>query len=331
MNPRYLNAKFLPVNKGGPLVTRQFFVPALLATAVTVAVAAPKSPGTFVGPTACASCHVQETNVWKGTRHHASFDAVESNPKYKEILAVVGDSKSMKTSATCTICHFTMVASGGGKPAAKSGPSCESCHGAASGWLKVHGDYGKGATKDTETKAHALERQMQSELAGMRAPRNLFDIASSCAECHGMAHPALDGTVLGKMLEAGHPLEPEFELVRYSQGTVRHRFYPVGSNGENHVMSAPERARMFLVGAAVRLVSATRALDKSKDPGYRAVQKQRIDDALDALGPVKSLPEVAALIAKPSTEAARKVADTAAARDLSKELGSKLPDPATYK
>lgn len=310
-------------------MTRSILV--MLAAAVTAASAAPKTAGTFVGANACASCHVQETAVWKATRHHASFDAAETNPKYKDILAVVGDSKSMKTSATCTLCHFTMVPSGGGKPAAKSGPSCESCHGAASGWVKVHGDYGKGVTKETESKAHALERQMKSELAGMRAPRNLFEIASSCAECHGMAHPALEGTVLAKMLEAGHPLEPEFELVRYSQGTVRHRFYPVGSNGENHVMSAAERARMFVVGAAVRIVSATLALDKSKDPGYRAAQKQRIDDAKDALEPVKALPEVAELLARPTPEAARKVADTAAARDLSKELGSKLPDPSTYK
>lgn len=304
----------------------------LAAPLATAALAASKdADGAFVGPGACASCHLQETNVWKGTKHYKGFDGAEANPKHKDILAVVGDSKSMKTSATCTLCHFTMVSSGGGKPLAKAGPSCESCHGAASEWIKVHADFGKGVTKEKESEQHRLERRLAANKAGMRSPRELFDIASSCAQCHGMAHPGLSGEVLAKMLEAGHPLEPQWELVRYSQGSVRHRFYPVGSGTENHTMTAGELARMFVVGQAVRLVSATRALEKSKDPGYRAAQKQRAQDARDALDPVKELPEVAALLATPTEETARRVAETASARDLSDELSGKLPHQTTYK
>lgn len=300
----------------------------LAAAAIAVAKDAPPA---FVGAGACASCHPQETVVWKGTKHHKSYDAAEANPKHKDILATVGDGKSMKTSPTCTLCHFSLVGSGGGKPVAKSGPSCESCHGAASEWVKVHADYGKGATKETESEQHKLERRLAALKASMRSPRELFDIATSCAQCHGMAHAALTGQVLAKMLEAGHPLEPEWELVRYSQGTVRHRFYPVGSGTENLTMTEGERARMFVVGQAVRLLSATRALEKSRDPGYRAAQKQRIAQAQDALAPVKDLPEIGAFLARPTEEAARSVAKTAAARDLSGKLSSKLPHPTTYK
>lgn len=314
-------------------MTRTPLVVALLSAGLATAglAASKEAAPTFVGPGACASCHTQETNIWKGTKHHRSFDAVETSPKCKDILAVVGDAKTVKGSATCALCHFTMVATGGGKPAAKSGPSCENCHGAASSWIKVHAEYGKGATKETESQEHRLERRLASARAGMRSPRELFDIASSCAQCHGMTHPGLSGEVLAKMLEAGHPLEPEWELVRYSQGSVRHRYYPVGSSTENHTMTAGELSRMFVVGQAVRLLSATRALEKSKDPGYRAAQKQRAAGARDALEPVKALPEVEAFLAKPTEATARRVAETAAARDLSEELASKLPHQTTYK
>ena len=293
--------------------------------------AAGKATGVnVVGPAACASCHPRETEVWKGSKHFRAFDGVEKNPKFKDILAATGGA-SMKTSATCTLCHFTMVSSGGGKAVAKAGPSCEGCHGAAAGWVKIHGDYGKGFAPETEPAAHRDERRAKSVAAGMHAAQDLYDIASNCAVCHGLAHPDLASKTLEKMLEAGHPLEPEWELVRYSQGSVRHRFYPVGGPADNKEMTQAERSRMFVVGQAARLVSATRALDKSKDPGYRAAQKQRVANARDALAPVAKLPEVAALLAKPDDTSGRAVAAAVAGKDYSKELAGKLPDPGTYK
>ena len=311
-------------------MTRCLLVLGLVTALLSGAQAEPEPASAFVGPGACAACHAQETAVWKGTKHHRSFESIESNPKHGDILAAVGE-RSMKTAATCTLCHFTMVSTGGGKRIAKSGPSCESCHGAAAGWVKVHADFGRGFSKETETPEHQRERRQRAAAAGMRSPHDLFDIASSCTQCHGMAHPGLDGAVLAKMLQAGHPFEPEWELVRYSQGSVRHRFYPVGVGTENRPMNAAERARMFVIGQAARLLSATQAFEKSSDPGYRAAQKQRADNARDALEPVKALPEVAELLARPTPESARRVAAVAAARDLSTEVSAKLPDPAIYK
>ena len=55
-------------------------------------------------------------------------------------------------------------------------------------------------------------------------PAQLFDVASNCMSCHGLANPALSAEHAAAMLDNGHPLKPDFELVAYSQGTVRHRF-----------------------------------------------------------------------------------------------------------
>jgi hypothetical protein len=87
-----------------------------------------------------------------------------------------------------------------------------------------------------------------------------------------MNHSGLDGDTLAKMLGAGHPLKTEFELVLYSQGSVRHRFYPPNVN-QNSEMTAPELARLFVEGQAAKLVSATDALSKSSDAKYQEVQK----------------------------------------------------------
>ena len=56
--------------------------------------------------------------------------------------------------------------------------------------------------------------------------------------------------VLAKMLDAGHPSEPEFELVRYSQGSVRHRYYPPDFE-KNSEMTLPQRLRCQKIGGTI--------------------------------------------------------------------------------
>ena len=70
----------------------------------------------------------------------------------------------------------------------------------------------------------------------------LFDIAENCASCHSLARKGVDPAVMAKMIDAGHPPGSTFELVQYSQGSVRHRFYPpdVTKNAE---MSPAELSR----------------------------------------------------------------------------------------
>ena len=284
------------------------------------------------GAETCQTCHSAEYAVWEQTKHFSSFREVHKNPKAKDILAAVGGSTNMKANETCTLCHYSMIQdSVDAKPAAKSGTSCESCHGASSQWLNIHNDYGgPEVTKETETPDHKAKRLADAEAAGWIHPGKKLGIAGNCMTCHGLAHPKLGGDTLSKMLAAGHPLNTDFELVKYSQGTVRHRFYPPDTS-VNADPTPAELARMFVIGKAAQLVSATQAMSKSTDSAYQEAQKKRVDDATAALSAVKSVPEAAQLIASPSEDSAKKLEAAIADKDLSAEVGSLLPDPSSYK
>jgi len=133
-------------------------------------------------------------------------------------------------------CHYTKNPD----ERASASVSCQKCHGAASEWVDVHNNYGgKDVKKEDESPAHAKERVAKAKAAGMIRPEMLFDIASNCMGCHGFAHPNVSGDKFAKLLAAGHMMNQEYELVRYSQGQVRHRFYPYGST-TNQPMTGAE-------------------------------------------------------------------------------------------
>ncbi|MGY8959586.1 MAG: multiheme c-type cytochrome, partial [Alphaproteobacteria bacterium] len=253
-----------------------------------------------VGPKVCKECHIAEYKVTTGTKHFTSVKTVHKDKRAKKIVRAVGD-KRMKKSDTCKMCHYTEVQKkAGGKRKIVAGPSCESCHGPASNWLKIHNDYGKGVKRDTESAAHKTERLQNAEAAGMVLPSKMFDVATNCMSCHGLAAPGLDEKSAAVMLDNGHPLNPDFELVAYSQGTVRHRFYPpdVTTNKE---LSAAEKSQLYVVGQAAALVRASAAIKKSTHEKYMAAQKKRIATATAALEAVKgSVPAAGALFAGPS-------------------------------
>ena len=200
----------------------------LLAFACSTASAAPYAEG----PKKCQECHEAEYAVWEDTQHAKSYKTLHKTDAADVILAAVGD-KRMKKSETCQLCHYTMIQKdAGAKAKAKAGISCESCHGASSQWRHVHNNFGSGNAKD-ETTEHKTQRQQAARDAGMIWSFMHYDIASNFNTCHGLAHPGLDGAVLATMLDAGHPINPEFELVAYSQGQVRHRFYPPDISGND--------------------------------------------------------------------------------------------------
>lgn len=279
----------------------------------------------FVGPKKCEECHTAEAKVWEGTKHFESFKTIHKNDKAKDIVEAVGD-KRMKRSDTCTICHYSEEQKdAGAKPKQVAGPSCESCHGAASDWINIHNDYGKGVKRDDEPADHKAARIKNAEAAGMVRPEKLFDVASNCMACHGLGREELDGKTAATMLDAGHPLKPDFELVRYSQGTVRHRFYPPDVT-VNKEMTPAEKSQMYVVGQAAALVSATAALSKSDHPKYKAAQEQRIATAKAALDAVKGqLPEAGALLADPSVANGRALSAAVKGKDLSGAVGGMLP------
>ena len=287
------------------------------------------------GAKLCEECHEAEFKVWQKTKHFTSFRTVHREPKDagkpspKKILAAVGGQKRMKRNVTCYLCHYTLEKKdAGAKPQAKSGTSCESCHGASSDWLLLHDNYGgKDVKRAAEAADHKVKRIADSKAAGLIWPTMKYEVAENCMNCHGLANPDLKADDLAKMLGAGHPINPGFELVKYSQGSVRHRHYPpdIKVNAE---MTSKEQAEFFVIGQAAALVSATSVMSKSNEPKYIEAQKKRAENAKAALAGVA---EAAALLAAPNRENALKLAGAIAGKDLTGAVGSKLPAKSDYK
>jgi hypothetical protein len=287
------------------------------------------------GAKLCEECHEEEFKVWQKTKHFKSFRTVHREPKDaskpspKKILKAVGGQKRMKRNETCYLCHYTLEKKdAGAKPQAKSGTSCESCHGASSDWLPLHDNYGgKDVKREAETAGNKTKRIADSKAAGLIWPTMKYEVAENCMTCHGLANPNLKADDLAKMLGAGHPINPDFELVKYSQGSVRHRHYPPNMK-VNAEMSPKQQAEFYAIGQAAALVSATGVMSKSSEQKYVDAQKKRVENAKAALSGV---PEAAALLASPSRENALKFSAAIAGKDLTGAVGSKLSAKGDYK
>jgi hypothetical protein len=287
----------------------------------------------MVGPQKCVDCHKAENAVWEGSKHATSFKDIHRKPEVKDIIAAAGGNTNMRRNEVCTACHFSNTkANATAAATASAGPSCESCHGNASEWINIHNDYGgAGAKRETETAAHKAERIRKSAAAGMIWPSNLYDVAENCLSCHGLGRADVPADTIAKMVAAGHPAGSNFELVRYSQGTVRHRFYPPDVT-RNAQMTPAELSRVFLTGHAAALVQTSAATGKSSDPKLQKTLDDIKAAARTAIDSVKGqVPEAAALLARPSEENAKKFVAALAAKDLSTQVGSRLPAPSTYK
>ncbi len=278
-----------------------------------------------LGPKKCQECHKAEVEVWEATPHATSFKSIHKSKKAKAIVKAVGG-KRMKKEALCAGCHYTTTKkNAGAKPKLAAGPSCESCHGPASDWFAIHNNYGAGKTAATEDAAHKAARIKNASTKGMIWPTQLFDVAANCNSCHGMAAAALPGDKIKAMLDAGHPINAEFEVVEYSQGVVRHRFYPPKVT-ENQKMTKAEMARLFVVGQAANLVSATSSMSKTDHAAYKAAQQKRIAAATAVLKSIAGqVPEAGKVVASPTPENGRALAAAVAGKDLSGAVGSKLP------
>lgn len=209
------------------------------------------NPHDVIGVQSCEKCHAAEISVWKQTPHHETFLTLHRKPEAKQIADKLGIS-SFKNDSACVKCHYTMQAAHNGIEAI-SGVSCESCHGAAKNWVNVHNDYGgTGVTKQSETQEHRIARLRGSISGGMRNPINVYMVAQSCYRCHTVPDERLVNV-------GGHKAGSlDFEIVSWSQGTVRHNF--VRSNGQTNDPSSPDRLRqMFVAGMIADLEFSLRA------------------------------------------------------------------------
>ncbi|MEX2315729.1 MAG: cytochrome c family protein [Pirellulales bacterium] len=211
----------------------------------------PRDAAKIVGSDQCAKCHDKEVQRWLRTTHFATFDTLHRRPEAKQIADRLG-LPSIKRNDTCVQCHYTEQ-SQEGRVRVVAGVSCESCHGAAADWINFHADYGgENATKQMESAEHRRQRLEHSILRGMNNPHNVYLVAKQCYNCHTVPNERLVNV-------GGHSAgSPNFELVAWSQGLVRHNFLRTGgtANGE----STPAQLRvLYVVGVLADLEYSLRA------------------------------------------------------------------------
>ena len=251
---------------------------------------AASDPAKTVGPNACAECHKQEVEAWKGTHHFKTFREMPRNSTAKEIADRMGV-RRIKSESLCLNCHFT-VQQKDNKAEPVSGISCESCHSAGQDWIKVHSGF-SGKKADTETKAEKEARWKLADSKGMIRPSSLYQLAKNCYGCHVVPQEEL-------VNKGGHRAGSAFELVSWLQGEVRHNTWH--SKGKDNVPASAARKRMlFLVGLGVELETALRAVGKAtvRKP-YAFVMAKRADRSRKQLAAAAkaapNVPEIAKMI-----------------------------------
>jgi hypothetical protein len=275
----------------------------ILAGAILPATQGHAQEAVVVGQQECQKCHVTESKAWLASPHAmASFADLSSEkaPKFAEAMGVTGDFKD----SLCAQCHATDPAG-----SSDNGVSCESCHNSAgpeaSGWFSVHSDYGLpngGAgspigMRDQEPEAHRKSRIAKCEEQGMLRSSNIYAIAKNCLDCHTVPNE--------KLVNAGHPTSKRFELVRWSQGVVRHNFaLDQSTNAEAPSLwlkplparpnRSPENRQklMFVAGQLADLEMSLRARAEASDGDYGKAFNSRIEDAQGELEDLSHIPEV---------------------------------------
>ncbi len=279
------------VRRGKLLILRSVYWLAVVVFGLVVGVVSPLRvmAAKVEGPNACVECHKKEGSIWKNTHHHSTFRDMPRSKKAREIGRKM-KIKRMKASSLCLGCHFTSQKVKKKKKAI-AGISCESCHGAGKNYIKVHAEFSGKKNKESESKAEARQRWVKSEKAGMIRPTTIYRLAKNCYSCHVV--PREDLVNVG-----GHPAGSKFELYSWSQGEIRHNvWYSKGKS--NPVANAKRRRKLFIVGLAVELETALRAVGGAKKRKAYAVRMAlRADAARKKLAAAaKALPDVGELSA----------------------------------
>jgi hypothetical protein len=276
-------------------------------------------PAKTVGANACAECHKEEAEAWKGTHHFKTFREMPRNTKANEIAEKMGV-RRIKSESLCASCHFT-VQQKNNRDETVSGISCESCHGDGQDWIKVHSGF-SGKTVLFESKAEEKARWKLSDSKGMIRPRSFYQLAKNCYGCHVVPQEDL-------VNKGGHRAGSAFELVSWSQGEVLHNtWYSKGRI--NQPASAARMRMLYLVGLGVEFETAIRGIARAKVRWLYAFEMaKRADRARKQLAAAAKaapgVPEIAEMV-KLSYSAGLKLNNerrlTAAADEVSKQLVS---------
>ena len=241
----------------------------------------------LMGPLACAECHKPLFDAWKQSHHARAARIVLRRPNALAMARAMGLDR-IKGPGLCLDCHFSLESAGGaalGFPL--EGVACESCHGSASDWYGAHSRHGmKEATSPSIPAVRGQGTFVEPADIGMITPANLYAVAANCLGCHAVTNQRL-------IDRAGHPLGRGFELVAWSQGEVRHNLW---FSGDNREASPARKRKMYVIGQAVDLELALRALARieagSKLGGYAVGLAQRAQAALEALRRIAALARV---------------------------------------
>lgn len=249
------------------------------------------NPVDVKGPNACGECHKETVKAWKQSHHSSTFKDMPRSDEARDIADKMGIAR-IKSESECLTCHFTL-AEDETLVTPISGISCESCHGAGANWIDVHSDFGgKDVEAENEKPEHKLKRYADSEAAGMIRPSNLYELAANCYGCHTVPNEKLVNI-------GGHTAGSKFELVRWSQGEVRHNLW----YSEDNTEAGLNRKRgLYIIGKMLDFEYALRGVAKASKAGDYAISMakrakralaflKKIDESIDD----KQLSEIIAI------------------------------------
>ncbi len=277
------------------VLNRMVRIPALLIAAL---LACSVSAGAFagqpdwdwkkvVGAKECYDCHEPEGQVWQAT-HHATGFAADKEAEAKELAVLMGFKKHDDASSTCATCHYTVGANRSKTKQKISrkepGVSCESCHGPGEEYIKDHQEMEK--LEDGSAEMKALKAKLDG--MGMIRPEHTYKLAKNCISCHLVTEQEL-------VNKGKHSTGSDFELVAWSQGEVRHNFDPADASETNQVASKEHQRMLYLVGQAVQLELALRALGGAAAgtefaKGMKAKAMKALENLKAANGKIQSNP-----------------------------------------
>jgi len=228
-----------------------------------------------VGAERCRECHEREYRHWSRTTHAVLLTESEDDGVLDLVEEIpdalgIGD---VETDAACAKCHFSEYRDASGEQ--RLAPiDCESCHGKASGWIEVHGDYGSknGVQIDDPAAEDPLHRKRRLEEAiaeGMAHPSTIVGITQNCFECHvGPGERIIN--------VGGHAAGSDFELVTHFEEAVRHNYQQVAPHA-NMPLSEVRRRQLYVVGRALDLEYSLRGLARATEEGrYLRSMKARV-------------------------------------------------------
>jgi len=250
-------------------------------------------PAKVIGPDECGECHKAEVNVWRKTHHYTTFQELPRKDKAREIADKM-DVRRLKSESLCLKCHFTEMTKDDGSTDTIAGIGCESCHGGAKDWNKIHSDYGgKDVKRDSEAPEHRTQRIAASRAAGMIQPSMLYDWANNCYSCHTVPEEKLVNV-------GGHTAGSKFELVTWTQGEIRHNVWYTDAKS-NPEASQEQKRLMLVVGQMLDLEHALRGVAKATERADYAVamagRAKAAAQRIKQISEAQTTPEIDAVLA----------------------------------